>query len=251
MASTPDPDTGFEDRWRSRFGRYGASHDDDASIAGWTSTGLAARLRHFATHWKPDPPGALWLDAGCGAGTYTRFLTQQGMRAIGMDYSLPSLVKANARGGALGWANADVKRLPVEPGAFDGALCFGVTQALADSTPAVRELLAALRPGGVLWIDALNARCALHMVSNGLRRLRGRPDHLRYESPRRLRRIMEAAGASEVRLIWLPIVPGRWQRFQAILESRPVARLLHAVPPLGALLSHSFVLVATKAGQDR
>lgn len=43
------------------------------------------------------PKGALWLDIGCGAGTYTRMLASEGLRVIGIDYSLPSLVKACKR----------------------------------------------------------------------------------------------------------------------------------------------------------
>ena len=62
----------FEKRWRGRFEDFGAQGDDDASIAGWSSTGLDARRRNFARLWRPGRPGARWLDVGCGAGTYTR-----------------------------------------------------------------------------------------------------------------------------------------------------------------------------------
>src|SRR6266481_1370695 len=63
-----------EAEWQGRFREFAESRDDDAGIAGWTSTGLEARLRRFLALWKPGAQGERWLDAGCGAGTYTRVL---------------------------------------------------------------------------------------------------------------------------------------------------------------------------------
>jgi SAM-dependent methyltransferase len=236
---------GFEARWRRRFQDFAARFEDDAGIAGWSPTGLAARLRHFGHWWGGAPPGTLWLDAGCGAGTYTRFLAGQGLTVLGMDYSLPTLVKAKARGGGL-WAAGEVARLPVRPGSLDGVLCFGVIQALSESGPAVGELAAALRPGGQVWIDALNAWCLPHLGERLMRRLRKRPPHVRYESPRVLAKLLRRNGLEHVRLYWLPILPARWQRLQWLAETEPARWLFRAAPLLGALLSHSFVLSAER-----
>jgi SAM-dependent methyltransferase len=244
------PQESFEDRWRKRFEEFASDSDDDAGIAGWSETGLAARLRHFQRCWPGDRADARWLDAGCGAGTYTRYLSDRGLRAFGMDYSLPSLGKARARGGAAGWANADVTRLPVGPGSLDGAICFGVTQALRDSAPAVRELVAAVRPGGQIWIDALNARCIPHLVDTLRRRLTRVPIHLRYESPTALCATMRQHGVTEVRCHWLPILPSRLQRLQWCLETRLVVSLLRMFPLVGSLVSHSFVISGRRVGAE-
>ena len=234
----------FEQRWRRRFERYAGMRDDDAGIAGWSTTGLAARVRHFARNWGGAAPGSLWADLGCGAGTYTRMLAGQGLRVVGTDYSGPTLAKAASRGGAVGWVQADVTRLPFASGALDGALCFGVMQALSSSVPAFAEIARVVRPGGQLWVDALNRWCLPHLTAMLWRRLRGRAYHLRYESPWRLRRSARALGLQEVRILWLPILPGRLQRWQPLVESQPFVAALRIVPLLGALLSHSFVLVA-------
>lgn len=240
-------DPRFEDQWRSRFEEFADLRDDDAGIAGWTVTGLDARLRRFLGLWQPGEPGR-WLDAGCGAGTYTRLLLQHGHAVIGADYSLPTLRKTLTRGldGAL-FTLADVRRLPFRAGEFDGVLCFGVTQALAESGSAIHELARLLKPGGRLWIDALNGSCVIHAVGNVRRRMRGRPAHLRYESPRHIIALLGEYGFADIRLHWMPIAPGRSHGLQRVFESRPVAWILRWVPPLGALLSHSFIVQATKS----
>ncbi len=239
----------FERAWSRRFREFAHVHDDDAGIAGWSSTGLATRLRHFERYFDTARARGLWLDAGCGAGTYSRLLRRHGAEVVGVDYSIESLRKACRRDdlGVL-YCAADVTRLPVRAHCFDGALCFGVTQALSDSGAALHALTAAVRPGGEIWIDGLNVWCLPHLFELVARRLRGRRDHLRYESPRRMLRALRSDGW-QASLYWLPILPARLSRYQWLLERRGVAALLKTVAPLGALLSHSFLIRARRAGR--
>src|SRR5713101_1685742 len=124
----------FESGWQRRFRNFAESKDDDAGIAGWSPNGLACRLRNFSRLWRDGDPEGAWLDAGCGAGTYCRFLAAKNLRVLGVDYSLPTLRKAERRGSqGIVWALGDVTRLPVKTGAYSGALCFGVLQALSTS----------------------------------------------------------------------------------------------------------------------
>jgi 2-polyprenyl-3-methyl-5-hydroxy-6-metoxy-1,4-benzoquinol methylase len=233
----------FEGRWRSRFEGFANQNDDDAGIAGWSQTGLEARLRNFAHLWRVGENDRLWLDAGCGGGTYTRFLAEHGMVVLGTDYCVSAVQKAKRRDTTRSqWCAADVRKLPVRPGTFDGVLCFGVTQALATSEPAVSELTAAVRPGGEVWIDALNGYCIPHVWERLRRKLQGRPPHVRYESPIRLVRLLKKYGLAETKLFWVPILPGSQQRFQWVVETRVARWMFHHVPLLGALISHAFVL---------
>jgi len=248
MARRPPaaPDA-FNTRWRGRFVRYALLHDDDAGVAGWSPTGLDARLRFFARHWTAPPEPGRWLDVGCGAGTYTRHLAAAGQEAVGIDFSLPSLGKARSRAAGRGsWVAGDARALPFADGVADGVLCLGVTQALGEPEPVVRELARLLAPGGELWVDGLNAWALPHLGRRVLARLRRRSPHLHYESPRRLRRLVREAGLEEVRLRWLPILPGRLRGLQRLAEHRLAAGLLRAVPGLGALLSHSMVVVGRR-----
>lgn len=245
MSDAPDH---FEHQWRRRFERYAATHDDDAGIAGWSTGGLAARYRRFVHAWEADEQPAArghWLDAGCGAGTYSRYLVEQGQRITAVDYSLPTTQKARARlrADAL-WAVADVTQLPFASGSFDGALCFGVMQALATNERALGELRRVLRPGGTLWVDALNARCVPSFVNETWRRLRGWPRHLRYDAPGEFRRALHASGFIDIRIDWVPILPARLRRFQPLVERPFVRGLLRRVPPFASAISHSILVRA-------
>jgi len=237
-------DSSFERSWRQRFERFGATKQDDAAISGWSRTGLEARLRQFQRSWTAAP-GGLWLDAGCGPGTYSRYLLENRQRVVGLDYSLPSLKKAASRSPAtVAWAAADVQRLPFQPLSFDGILCFGVLQALARPDDAVAELASMLRPGAWLWIDALNDWCLLTRWKRWLGRKRIHP--MRYDSPARLRALLERHGLRDVALDWVPIAPASWPRLQRFVERPSCRRILRTLSFAGASVSHGFVLRARR-----
>jgi ubiquinone/menaquinone biosynthesis C-methylase UbiE len=234
----------FEENWRKNFEKFAVCSDDDAGIAGWSSTGLETRLRYFIHFWDKNhhDPG-LWLDLGCGAGTYSRFIAERGMRVIGLDYSFPTLQKAKVRGNSsINWCAADASRLPIKPESFNGAICFGVTQALENSSAVTNELVNAVMPGGQIWIDALNGACIPHLWERCYRRLSDRPMHLRYESWRRIKAIMKANGLVNIQLYWLPILPSRWVRFQWLLETSLARWIFYYLPGIGLLFSHSFIV---------
>lgn len=246
-----DKGESFEGRWRRRFEERARQFDDEAAVAGWSSTGLDGRFRRFRRIWKVGNPPGLWLDAGCGAGTYTRYLQHCGCETVGMDYSVPSLARARAMSECrVDWFAADVRRIPVRPGSLDGVLCFGVMQALTEPGTAIRQLMNSVRPGGQVWVDGLNRWCLPTMVRESVRVVRRRRPHLRYDGPTRLRNELLKAGAGSVRIHWLPLAPGRWPRMQSILESPGTLRLFRILPVIGLLLSHSFLLEATRSPQD-
>jgi len=233
----------FERSWKKRFGQYADARDDDAGIAGWSQTGLETRVRNFGALWASSGDGHLWLDAGCGAGTYARFMVSRGKQVVGLDYCYPAVKKAVSRScDGVAWGVADVKQLPVATGSFDGAICFGVTQALSNSNEVSRELTAAVKPGGEVWIDALNSACLPHLIGRVKRIFLRRDMHLRYESPRQLRRAMADAGLVKLTRYWIPILPWRFHRYQWFFETRGMRWLLHALPLLGSLMSHGFVM---------
>ncbi len=241
----------FDSEWRRRFRDFGAAYDDDAAIAGWTPGGLATRLRHFERVFPVETRGR-WLDAGCGAGTYTRRIEQRGASVVGVDYSAPSVTKARARDpGAKLYVIGDVTRLPFADNSFDGAVCYGVTQALASSAGAVLALGRVIRPSGHLWIDALNANCLPNAIGELLRRITRRPHRLRYERHADLVALLKEHGFGSIRVLWLPIMPGPLRRLQWIFDSRLVTHLFRRLPLLGAMFSHSFVVRAVKGASER
>jgi SAM-dependent methyltransferase len=237
----------FHARWKSRFEEFANLRDDDAGIAGWTTSGLQTRFRNFRRLWKCDRRDTLWLDIGCGAGTYTRFLNDEGLRVIGIDYSLPALIKARARSTPdIEWVAGDVTRLPVQAGSLDGALCFGVLQAIPDSRLALRSIAQALKTSGKLWIDVLNARCLPNRIEVLRRRKAGKPMHLRYETAEAFRKALSGCGFDVIALHWIPILPARLVRLQPLAESRAARLLFRFFPLLSAWVSHSILVEARR-----
>ncbi len=238
----------FEQSWRDRFTRFANQSEDDAGIAGWSTTGLATRIRRFAEIWKRSEHEKRWLDAGCGAGTYSALLDASGAEVIAFDYSLIALQKGKQRyPKSIQWGAADITQLPLQTHSIDGVLCFGVTQALSSSQPAIEELMRVVKPGGQIWIDGLNSWCLPHLWEQMRRKLLGLEPHLRYESPWKLRSLATQLGLEQVTLHWLSIAPSRVVRFQWILDSALFTQLFHYLPFVGALLSHSMVIQAHNA----
>ncbi len=240
--------SGFDEQWRERFIEFATLREDDAGIAGWSGSGLDTRFRCFRSLWRPPFAGARYLDVGCGAATYTRWLAEQGVDPLGVDYSLPTLRKARARTPpSIFLCAGDATRLPFRSASFDGILCFGLLQAVSDSARVAGELARVVRPGGDLWIDALNRGAIASQIERTRLRLRGKGMHLRYEHASRLASVLAAAGFESVQRHWLPIVPARFPNVQRMLDSHAARAIFAAVYPLGLMLSHAFILHARRA----
>ena len=235
----------FQQRWRQRFEQFARKGTDEAGVAGWTSSGLAARVRNFSRHWDGRRYGETWLDAGCGAATYVRLMADSGADTIGVDYSLPSLLKAREWVPAChAWCAADVTCMPVRTGQLDGVLCFGVLQALAAPDAALAELARITRPGGVVWVDALNADCLVNRWVRIRRRMRGQGMHLRYDRANDLRGLLFRLGLRDIEIQWIVILPERLQWLQPLAESAFIRAVLGCWPWLARQLCHAFAIRA-------
>ena len=80
-----------------------------------------------------------------------------------------------------------------------------------------------LRPGGTLWVDALNADCLPTALSEARRRRHGRPQHLRYDRVSDFEAALHASGFGAVQLHWVPVMPERLRFLQPVAESAPFA----------------------------
>jgi SAM-dependent methyltransferase len=111
----------------------------------WWHRGRRAVVRGLLA--RHAPRAARILDVGCGSGATTLSLRRFGS-IVGVDLGPHALRLARARGLAV--ARASAARLPARPGAFDLVVALDVLEHLDDDVAAAREILAALRPGGVL-----------------------------------------------------------------------------------------------------
>jgi SAM-dependent methyltransferase len=96
-------------------------------------------------------PGVTVLDLCCGVGGPGRFLTRElGCAYLGVDASAGAVALARERAGDLPCRFATARVPPLPAGPFDVVLLLETMLAFEDKDGLVREIAAALRPGGRL-----------------------------------------------------------------------------------------------------
>jgi SAM-dependent methyltransferase len=124
----------------------------------------------FARDWHEQPPpadlhalirrffrpGGRTADIGCGSGREVAFLALNGFDAVGYDASDALLEQARTRYPKLEFAAASLPALAgLSDCSLDNVLCETVIMHLprAQIAPAVRRLLAVLKPDGILYLS--------------------------------------------------------------------------------------------------
>lgn len=114
------------------------------------------------------------VEIGCGTGRATRPILEAGHRAVGFDIDPHMLAIARSHDGGGKYVEADAGKVdwPEATGTgFDACCCFFNTfLALADAgaqEACLRGAHAALKPGGLLWLDLFNPNLELIVGSVG------------------------------------------------------------------------------------
>lgn len=107
-------------------------------------------------------PGKVFADLGCGTGYVARSLAGVSDRLICVDRSEGMLQEARSRlrdvtpeRTQVEFRQGELDALPLADGELDGAVAAMVLHHLPELTPAVREMLRVLKPGGTLSIVEL------------------------------------------------------------------------------------------------
>ena len=111
-------------------------------------------------------PGSRVLDVGCGPGRHAHALASRGIDVVGVDISHRFLVLAKG-GPHTSFVRGDARLLPVQRGAFDAAisLCQGGFGLVAGEDGTVlKEMAAALKPGGLLAASAFSSYFAVRFL---------------------------------------------------------------------------------------
>jgi ubiquinone/menaquinone biosynthesis C-methylase UbiE len=242
----------FEEQWRERFGRFAETYTADHSISGWSEVGLRRRLSLFerlvGRHLIPS--GSVVLDLGCGAGTYVRYLSGRGHRVVGLDYSIPSLLRALAHDGKQRgrYVEGEAYNLPFAAERFDLVVSIGVLQALKHPEGAIAEMARVLRPGGLIILEFLNAFEAVAVLKSAVERLRGRSARVQTYSPYSVERWLARRGCPVLQRAALYLPPRTCPGLARVLEENHLGRVLDGLPGVPLVTAHAFFLVARKAG---
>jgi SAM-dependent methyltransferase len=156
--ASPMPDQETLDAFYSPEGHWGQDHRQrnevlerraQRALAGYRKDNQPRRARHvilealepFVPVFNP-PPGAAVLDFGCGDGKLLNGLQEEGWRTFGIEPSSDVAFLRHER----------LESLPAEP-TFDLVVLHHVLEHVPRPLDLITSLVAALRPGGVLFIS--------------------------------------------------------------------------------------------------
>jgi len=107
---------------------------------------------------KPGP-GETILDAGCGTGVFTLDILSFGARVIGIDISLPMLLRAaqKARGYPFQTVLADISSLPFSANVFDKVVSVTALEFIENGKAAISELFQVSKRRGTIVVATLNS----------------------------------------------------------------------------------------------
>lgn len=130
-----------------------ASFDEEADH-GLRDPGVRAAWAERLRSWMPAPPADI-LDLGCGTGSLSLVLAEQGHRPVGVDLAPLMIEQARRKLTAAGFDAAmtvgDASDPPVRAGtSFDVVLSRHLLWTLPDPREALRRWIGLLRPGGRL-----------------------------------------------------------------------------------------------------
>lgn len=101
-----------------------------------------------------EPLAGSWLDVGCGEGSYTTLLVEQGCeRAVGIDLGLQRPLFQNDQ---VTYVLGASERLPFAAGTFDGVLLNEVLEHVDDEVETLRDIRRVLDPTGRLVVFSPN-----------------------------------------------------------------------------------------------
>jgi len=129
----------------------------------WFTTPIGAFVKKYEEELILDLlrplPGEIILDAGCGTGVFTLDILASGAHVIGLDISLPMLVRAaqKAKGYPFQIVLADMSNLPFQKDSFDKVVSVTALEFIKDAEGAVKELFRVAKRGGWIVVATLNS----------------------------------------------------------------------------------------------
>jgi SAM-dependent methyltransferase len=125
---------------------------DEAADHGLRDPAVRAAWRSLLVSLVPAPPARV-ADLGCGTGTLSLLLADEGHAVDGVDFSPAMVTRARAKGEGrrdVRFVVGDAAAPALDRAAYDVVLCRHVLWALPDPAAALRRWVDLLAPGGRL-----------------------------------------------------------------------------------------------------
>ena len=126
-----------------------AASFDDEPDHGLADPAVRAAWRDLLLEVLPVAPARV-ADLGCGTGTLTRLLVDEGYLVDGLDFSPEMVRRAREKVPEATFVVGDASTPDLDPASYDVVLCRHVLWALPDPVAALRRWVDLLRPGGSL-----------------------------------------------------------------------------------------------------
>jgi SAM-dependent methyltransferase len=143
-------DSGYNTTFALQWHRFRTEQLDDVNGSQESMT------RFRETDWSvAELAGKRVLEAGAGAGRFTRILGSSGATLYSFDYSaaIDANHQNNAEIGNITFMQADILNMPFAHGRFDYVFCHGVLQHTPDPKGGFMALTRMLAPGGKISVD--------------------------------------------------------------------------------------------------
>lgn len=122
---------------------------DQAADHGLTDPAVRAVWRDLLLRLLPAAPADV-ADLGCGTGTLSLLLAEEGYAVTGLDFSPEMLMRARAKVPTARFVEGDAADPALAEAAYDVVLCRHVLWALPEPVEVLRRWARLLRPGGRL-----------------------------------------------------------------------------------------------------
>lgn len=130
----------------------------------------AARFIDRLVSWMALPADAKVMDLACGKGRHSRYLAQAGFRVLGIDLSPNAIEQARTSSSERLHFQVGDMREPQGTAEFDVVFnlftSFGYFEKSDDNIQTLKAIHQALKPGGRLLIDFMNAEKARRNLQN-------------------------------------------------------------------------------------
>ena len=255
--------------YKSEFNELALKYENDEDIAGWSDHSLNRQIAAFLSVFlklKIDKGGKI-LDVGCGPGTYSIILADNGNNVTGIDFAEHMVRKAAMKsvGKNIQYTIADAYSLPFKDRSFDMAICTGVLQHVTDEKRVINEMKRVLKEDqGVMMLITMNS-CSIKVFLRKLRgkfisvfsRKRYRPNNMRllcdliYRNPFDVKKTVEDSGLGEVEVKGVYIFPAMLRRLETVFEKTGVFRIINRIPFMLLIMSHMFIIKAVKIKKNQ